>query len=185
MKARDALLIATHLTADDFRGELLEKTRSRVKQAIGTARELGLNPIVVLGPSGDDFLRSCPELEDCDLAYDPNFNGGLFSGVHAGAHAATGACFVLPIDVDGADRTVWRALDAAAWALMPGDAVHVLFQAAAGSDGGAPPVFPQLITRDGVKLLRTLPPETAWREGGGIRFQVLRDTLEPKSPISA
>lgn len=184
MKAKDVILVTTRLTADDFKGSRLVKTQNRVKHAIQTVRAFGLNPIVVLGPAGDEFLRSCPELEDCDLAYDPNYAGGLFSGIHAGVHAATGASFVLPIDVESADEPIWRALDAAGWALKPEDVVHV-FQAMTVTDGDSLPAFPQLITRAGVQHLRALAPETAWDGPSDIKFRVLHTIAESKSDRTA
>ena len=55
------------------------------------------NPILVLGPDGDDILRHCDEIEKCDIVFDPNFNGGFFSGVKAGLFATAGASIVVPL----------------------------------------------------------------------------------------
>lgn len=183
MKAKDAILITTRLRPEDFHGGRLMKTRTRVTGLIQTIRSLGLNPIVVLGPAGDDVLRACPDLEDSDLAFDPNFDGGLFSGIHAGVHAATGAAFILPVDTDPTTESVWRALDQAAWALKPGDEVHVL-QTVNRTDGDNRPEFPQLVTRAGLKLLRTLPPDGAWESNDHIRFRLLHAESESKTALA-
>lgn len=172
LKAKDAILIASHLVSADFEGARRARTCAQVAHVIGSVRSLGLNPIVVLGPAGDEVLRTCPELEDCDLVFDPNFSGDLFSSVQAGTHAATGACFILPLGTEATDDSLWSELDRAAWSLKPDDIVHVL-QAVNIADGDIRPVFPQLVTRLGVRHLRDLPVSGEWGRDARISIRLL------------
>ncbi|MCM2280379.1 MAG: hypothetical protein NDI61_00875 [Bdellovibrionaceae bacterium] len=176
MKATDAILLTTGLTATDFSKTRVAHTRTRLLQAIRSARSRGLNPIVVLGPAGDDVLRICPELDDCDLAFDPNYAGELFSGILAGLQASQGACFVLPIESAQIDDSAWHRLDQAAWSLTPEDVVHVLQMTKSTdveADAESALNFPQLITRSGVAHLRRLPADCLWDRDERIRFRCL------------
>ena len=67
----------------------------------------------MLGPDGDEVLRSCLNIEQCEVVFDPNFEGGYFSGVKAGLHAVRGAAFVVPLATQAPEDRIWEALEAA------------------------------------------------------------------------
>jgi CTP:molybdopterin cytidylyltransferase MocA len=74
---------------------------------------IGRPVIVVLGHDRESYL---PVLASFDAVVVVNEapHRGPFSSVLAGARAASGDAFVLPIDVPCPGEAVWRALDAAA-----------------------------------------------------------------------
>lgn len=159
MRARDLILTTTRLNPEDFEGAQGMRVRERVRDNLARAKKFGLNVILVLGATGDEILRTCPELEEADLAFDPNFEGEIFSSIQAGVLAATGAAFVLDAGEETLDDFAWIALDDA---LFSASADADVLQLSLGSTDRAQ--TPQLITLNGLKRLRKLPMQASWAD---------------------
>jgi hypothetical protein len=73
------------------------------------------NPILVLGEDGDEFLRDCRHIENCDLVYDEERSSHPLSGLASGLHATVGGVFALPLKealvASTLNPSVWRALE--------------------------------------------------------------------------
>ena len=122
-------------------------------------------PILVLGPDGDEFLRACEEIESCEIIFDPNYDGGLFSGVKAGLHATTSAAFVValgePIHEEAFPllaKELWQIGHDDSKRQLDCDIICPLTQI----DGREIPVFPVLVTGLGTEDLKELAATTAW-----------------------
>ena len=135
---------------------------SALDHAIKKLRELGQEQLtIVLGPDGDEFLASCSLLETCDIIFDPNFEGGFFSGVKSGATVATAqASFVMPLEAEIADERIWRELDTALLKAQTQETKPHVFRVVTHEGNGA--VFPQLITVPGQRAFMSLPASTDW-----------------------
>jgi hypothetical protein len=134
---------------------------------IRIATALRKNPILVLGPDGDELLSGSSEIEHCDLVFDPNYSGHFFSGLKAGLQAIKDAALVTPLTDTIQPQTMWRALE---HSLMqealrtPCDIVRQLTQANTKPDLS----LPFLVTAQGVRKLVTLPADTEWETCGEI-----------------
>lgn len=69
----------------------------KLDRLIRSVIALKKNPILVLGPDGDEILEHCELSEKCELVFDPNFQSGIFSGIKAGLHVTRGATLVVPL----------------------------------------------------------------------------------------
>lgn len=72
-------------------------TDGSVDKMIQQVLDLKKNPVLVLGPEGDDVLLHSHLAEHCDLAFDPNFSGNIFSSLNAGLHATTGPVIAMTL----------------------------------------------------------------------------------------
>ena len=72
-------------------------TNGSVDQLIQQVLDLKKNPVLVLGPEGDEVLLHSRLAEHCDLAFDPNFSGNIFSSLNAGLHATTGPVLAMTL----------------------------------------------------------------------------------------
>ena len=117
------------------------------------------NPVLVLGPDGDDLLRSCQELEACDLVFDPNYEGDYFSGIKAGLHAVNGPAFVIPVGQDLLPAQSWAELELALLRLDSTQKVDVLRPVTPGVSESR---YPQIVTNTGLQALKRLPATTPW-----------------------
>lgn len=131
-------------------------------------RSLDKHPIVVLGPDADDLLRTSKYLESCDIVFDPNFQGGLFSSIKAGLDAVNGASFVLPLGA--VEKTLefasWEAFEKAL--LNPETKAHVIRPVTQANERLE---FPLIITGRGLLPLKALPSATDWLQSERIEFQ--------------
>lgn len=135
---------------------------------------LGLkkNPILVLGPDGDEFLRSCNWIEQCDIVYDPNYAGQLFSGIKAGLHSTNGAAFVLPLSSSIPDDSIWSRLEMALLdheLSRSADVIRTVTNGNANSHAG----YPFLVTRRGVQNLLKLDATTDWESAAEVTFKTV------------
>lgn len=122
--------------------------------------------ILVLGPDGDDFLRVCKRIDDCEIVFDPNYNGGFFSGVKAGLSAATSAAIVVRISPQrSVDATRWQHLDFALGTAIA--LTHDIVLAPPTLGGGLEATAAQwdcvLVTLKGLKTLRETPADADWQ----------------------
>jgi hypothetical protein len=168
MRAHNVIIICSgqgHLARTDI-----------LAQTVQNILNLKKNPILVLGPDGDNFIEGFEAIEKCDIVFDPNFTsgsldpssasseraagGGLFSSVKAGLHATHGAAFVVPLSEKTADPERWSL-----WVTLEKLLVDPL--TSLGADMILPVTreadfLPRLITARGVTSLKKLPAATDW-----------------------
>lgn len=146
-------------------------------QLLSDLSSQGKNPIVVLGPDGDDFLRSCDKLEACDIVFDPNFEGEVFSSIKAGLEAVSGPTFVAPLETCAGqiDFGVWDKLESSY--LANGEASHCHVIQGHRPDGT--PLFPLLITAKGLLPSKALPANSDWLASGKLLIHKLIIAEEP------
>ena len=165
MKAHNVII----LTA----GRVAELSQGRIDQLITFVTSLKKNPIVILGPDGDDLLRNCRLLDSCDVVFDPNFEGEEFSSVKAGLQAVHGASFVLRAAAPIPERSVWVRLEQ-----------ELLNSQYAGADVFGSTHFQDknallLLTQRGVNSLRNQPAVTNWLKSDDIVFSVVDLAAQP------
>jgi len=160
-------------------GHYVEGNGRKLGEAISGILKLKKKPIVILGPDGDDLLRNCNEIENCEIVFDPNFDGGLFSSLKAGLFTVThGAAFVISLGAPYLDVKNWSKLEAA---LLNSEKEHVIRAAPRAKNDEVN--FPFIVTARGVSYLKNLPAETPWPPGHEVIF---RDVLldEAVAPVS-
>lgn len=175
MKAKDLILLTTHLEPKDLQGSYGHRLRTNLRNALELAKKFSLNPIVVLGAAGDELLTTFSELENCDLTFDTNFSGSTFSSIQSGLAAASGASFVLKLDETPASHEVWTALEKAMWNTPPTEVVDV-FQALSCASSDRTSVYPQLVSVGGVSRLQKLPTDVEWLHDPRLRIRVISDS---------
>ncbi len=175
MKAKDLILITTHLDLKDLQGSSGENLHANLKYSLELAKKFSLNPIVVLGKVGDELLLSFIEIQDCDLTFDTNFNGSIFSSVQSGLAAASGAAFVLPLDQSPAAEAVWQQLDQTMWSTPPTELVDVL-QMLTCDSGDRMVQYPQLVTVAAVPRLQKLPLDVEWLHDPRLHIRVVQNS---------
>jgi CTP:molybdopterin cytidylyltransferase MocA len=134
---------------------------------------LGKTPVLVLGPDGDDLMRTCAAIETCELVYDPNFNGGMFSGIKAGLHAVHGPAYVIPLaDPTALEFSKWNELETVLRAndVSGKTGTHVIRPV---TQNGAIPLFPQLVTAHGLLPIKALPATTDWASSDRLHFETI------------
>jgi len=134
-------------------------TSGSLDRCVRAVRASKKNPILVLGPDGDDFLRDSSALDECDLVFDPNFIDSaqnVFSSVKAGLHATNGAALIVVLSSTSPSSEDFYQLERLL--LQPEyracDFVEQLTQ-----DNN---LF-CLVTAKGVQRLRGLPADTNWQ----------------------
>jgi len=143
-------------------------------QLIGEILSLGKQPVVVLGPDGDDLLRSCSLIEKCEMVFDPNFQEGIFSGVKAGLEAVNGAAFVIPLGAESVlEPTRWASFERVL--LEERNRDHVIRPVASEVKTGDTPLYPLMVTPQGILPLKALPSSSDWL--GSDRIRVSEFTL--------
>lgn len=132
-------------------------TSGSLDELIRAVLALKKTPIVVLGPDGDDLLRNCTELESCEIVFDPNFEGALFSSIKAGLEAVNGPAFVLPLAELAVDASQWPDLERVLLETERG--THVVRPVTQNSEDV---LYPQIVTAQGLLPLKALPASTDW-----------------------
>jgi hypothetical protein len=151
-------------------------------QLIRDTLSLGKQPVVVLGPDGDDLLRSCSLIENCEMVFDPNFQGGIFSGVKAGLEAVNGAAFVIPLGAESVLKpTRWVNFEKAL--LEEHNRNHVIRPVATGITPDGTPLYPLMITPQGILPLKALPSSSDWLSSD--RIKIADFNLVPRPPVQA
>jgi len=146
--------------------------------------DLKKKPILVIGPEGDDVLRSSKLAEECELVFDPNYEGGLFSSIKAGLHATTGPAFIVPLhstpashvfiqalmtdtDQDQDQDRIWHKLESALDHAEIARSCDVL-RPLTHNDRASWTGFPQVITPSGVQRLLALEASTDWNSSDQV-----------------
>jgi hypothetical protein len=137
---------------------------------IRRVRAIGKTPVVILGPDGDDVLRTSTELENCEIVFDTNFQGEFFSSINAGLHVLSGATFVVPLEFEGnRDSELafdqWEKFELAL--LEPETKAHVLRPVTQNNEKLA---YPMIITGRGLLPLKALPAATDWTNSDRIEI---------------
>jgi hypothetical protein len=181
MKAKNLILITSHLESKDLQGSSGQRLRVNLKRALELAQKYSLTPVVVLGPAGDELLLSFNELENCDLTFDTNYTGSIFSSVQSGLAAAEGASFVLPLDETALAEDLWVTLDQTRRATPPTETVDV-FQVLGCVGGDRVTMYPQLVTVPAVARLQKLPLDVQWLHDPRLHIRVVQ-SAESKPEI--
>lgn len=139
-------------------GQVRADSGRELSDLIATVLRLKKKPVVVLGPDADELLRNCNEIENCEIVFDPNFEGGFFSGLKAGLFALNqGGAFVVSLGAPHLNAKDWSKLESA---LLNSEQEHVI--RAATRNKTAEVNFPLLVTARGISHLKNLPAQLAW-----------------------
>lgn len=161
MRAKSVIIIAS--------GRAQYASAGQLDRAIQAVTAMGKRPVVVIGPDGDDLLRTSESIEACELVFDPNYNGGIFSGIKAGLHAVNGAAFVMPLGNETTlDFAHWSKLEEQLPSLPP--SLHVLRPITQNSKGV---LYPQIVTMQGLVPLKALPATTDWSQADCIQAETV------------
>ncbi len=163
MKIINVIITTTQISPDEIfltaEGEP-SPILSRLNLTIQNVLALKKTPVLVIGTSGDELLRYCHLLERCELVYDPNYQGDLFSSVKAGLHVCKGTTFVLPEPLESVQTAIWEKFESAAFALAHAK-YDILCPVASG--------VPLIVTIQGARRLMSLSAETTkWHETSEI-----------------
>lgn len=172
MRAHNVIIVSSGRTAYAHAGALDELIRSIVA--------LRKQPILVLGPDGDDLLRTCEEIEQCEIVFDPNYDGEFFSSLKAGLFACESPTLVVPLADDHLPPSTWRVLETE---LRDHEGKSHVLRPITHND--ASPQWPALITACGVKALKALPSTSAWEKSESIRTEVVPVSSAAEAPRSA
>jgi hypothetical protein len=137
----------------------------QLDRTIQAILDMKKNPIVVLGPDGDALLRDAQLVDQCDVVFDPNFEGGFFSSAHAGLHATHGAAFVIPLKDPLAPLPVWQQLESELMkeSAQKNDVLKALTPEAENPSPSSV-AGPLLVTQRGVQTLKKLAARTDWEK---------------------
>ena len=143
MLAHIVLIITSHL-AGKISPDALDRA---IKQLIWMKKTV----ILVLGPDGDEIMRTCSQMDACEILFDPN-DSGPFSPVQAGLHATDAAAYVWHSDQPFPSNEDWQKFENGLRNLDDSsvDALQM------------PGVALTLLPRSGVKRLRERPSDSAW-----------------------
>jgi hypothetical protein len=143
MLAHIVLIITSHL-AGRFAPDALDRA---IRQLAWMKKTI----ILVLGPDGDDIMRTCSQMDACEILFDPN-DAGPFSPIQAGLHATDAAAYVWHLDQSFPANEDWSRLEEALRNLDD-SSVEAL---------RVPGVSLTLLTPSGVRRLKALPANSAW-----------------------
>ncbi len=163
MRAKFLILLTSQIDPKEFlEGSRRTVLAHRVRSYLDFAAQHRLIVVLVLGPAGDDVLQLDPDLEKCELAFDPNYQGEVFSSLQAGLHATSTAAMVVSLSEPLPLDELWRQIQEASDDLILNtdsiDAVVLVTQL----DGHLEMNWPQFITHQGTRRLRGLPAQTPW-----------------------
>jgi CTP:molybdopterin cytidylyltransferase MocA len=143
MLAHIVLIITSHLSGK-FAPDALDRA---IKQLLWMKKTI----ILVLGPDGDEVMRTCSQMDACEILFDPN-DAGPFSPIKAGLHATDAAAYVWFADQKFPTNDDFRRLDTALRTLD--DSSIECLQ--------IPGVPLTLLTPTGVRNLKEKPSDSAW-----------------------
>jgi hypothetical protein len=140
------VILPTEPLTEDMSGLALESVsaKSYLEWQIYQIRSMRKEPVVILGPDGDDLLRAIPKLADRRLAYTRDDLPNMLSQIQAGLKSAGTCAFYLPLNVPCPTPLVWSAIERAMTNKDYNDGTHVIAPLFAGRPG-----FPILITVEG------------------------------------
>lgn len=154
---------------------------TRLDHWIEALRSLNKKVVLVFGPDGDDFLLGCSKIEECEIVFDPNFQGSYFSSVMAGLHAVHSPTLVLSLSESELqpERCVqnFETRIAGDGTDLRGHALTLLTR----DTHIASPQSPFLVTQKGVTALRALPSTLSWPNWEQVQIE----TLAPASSTQA
>jgi hypothetical protein len=156
-------------------GRANEIRRGRLDQLVDFVLSMKKTPIIVVGPDGDDLLRTTARLDDCEIVFDPNFNGEEFSSVKAGLQSTGEPCFFLRANSPLPSRETFQQLERE---LMGSQTSGVDVYATPNHDD---PNAVFLVTQRGVRSLKNQPASTRWLKSQEIAFRLVQapEVLKP------
>lgn len=163
---------STIILSTIFGHNSIQEACSDLDQMIFWLANKKINPILVLGPQGDEILSYCQRSIECDLAYDPNFSGRPFSSIKAGVTAAQSSCLVVPIIKASELSRIFSELRTPLFydfCKNKAEAIELNMTSSLYRD-----VLPTFIFSSTLKKWRDLPAATEWKNGETI--QIMRYT---------
>lgn len=153
-----------------------ENAHRSLDRMIRKVLDLRKHPILVVGPEGDSVLLASRLAEMCELVFDPNFNGQIFSSVKAGLQVTAGPAFVLPLKEASLSAAwekpeVWESLERELdqTTSEESDVLQALTQEA--NPGAC--CYPCVVTRKGARNLLTLEAQADWMASERIRSRAV------------
>lgn len=119
---------------------------------IDELRALRKDPIVIIGPDGDDYLRCTRSLVDRKMVFTKRTPPDLFDQIQTGLQGAGTCAFFLPLNVPVPPANVWLDLETALAKMEYGHGPHILRPSFKDQPG-----WPLLITPKGKDWLDELP----------------------------
>ncbi len=156
----------------------IQEASTDLNQMISWLANRNINPILVLGPEGDEVLSHCHRSIECDLAYDPNFSGMPFSSIKAGVTAAQSSCLIVPIIKATELPKIFSELRTPPFydfCKNKAEAIELNIFTGLNSQ-----VLPTFVFSSTLKKWRDLPAATDWKNGETI--QILRYTPACNTP---
>lgn len=117
-------------------------------------RSIRKDPIIVLGPDGDDMLRAVPKLADRKLTFSRKSSRTILEQIKLGLQGAGTCAFYLPLHVPTPAPIVWSELEKALSQMPYNGGPHVFQPEFNGKRG-----YPLLITPEGKDWLEDQSPE--------------------------
>ena len=109
------------------------------------------DPIVILGPDGDDFLRASPTLANRRMVFSKSRAAKILEQIQIGLTGAGTCAFFLPLSVPTPLPIVWNELEKVFATLPYNSGPHILQPEIDGRRG-----FPLLVTPRGKDLIEDL-----------------------------
>lgn len=119
---------------------------------IDELRALRKDPIVIIGPDGDDYLRCTKSLVDRKMVFSKHTPIDLMDQILIGLQGAGTCAFFLPLNVPVPPANVWTNLETALAKIEYGKGPHLIRPTFQGKPG-----WPLLITPKGKDWLEDLP----------------------------
>lgn len=121
---------------------------------IDELRFLKKDPIIIIGPDGDDYLSATPALIDRKMVFAREVPTTLADQVMVGLQGAGTCAFFLPLNVPVPPAQVWHQLETALAQMEYNKGPHILRPQFNGQNG-----WPILITPLGKDWLEELPED--------------------------
>jgi len=130
----------------------LRQDQSYLAWQMQQIRQLRKEPIVLLGPEGDNLLRAIPKLSDRKMVFTRDRLHHLLEQIQVGLRGSGSCSFFLPLEVPTPSPNVWLELERTFLALPFHEGPHILAPTFDGQRG-----FPLIITKDGRDFLENIP----------------------------
>lgn len=135
-------------------------------------RRLRKDPIVIIGPDGDDYLSATRSLVDRKMVFAREIPKTLLEQIEIGLQGAGTCAFFLPLNVPVPSPLVWQALETSLAKAEYAKAPHIFRPSFQGQQG-----WPLLITPRGKEWieenLENLDPSTDFFQLPGLEIQTV------------
>jgi len=117
---------------------------------VSQLQKYGYEVIVVIGNEmGDEILKSCKKIADCELVVDVNDEPNWATGLKSGLAVVHRECFVLPVVVPCPEKSVWDRIHRHLYRIGYYNEFHVGCPFCPVK-GEMVPGYPLMITRHGI-----------------------------------